>query len=99
MDVFTRFNRKNIQDRQIDTLIGLSTGVSAYGKVNRAEAVLLISWLVQNRRASTNPIRISLLQKISVMRGDGVLDREGPEELLRLRLKIPGDQYESVELA
>ncbi len=26
MDVFAKFNRKNIQDRQIDTLIGLSKG-------------------------------------------------------------------------
>ena len=25
MDIFTKFNRKNIQDRQIDTLIGLPT--------------------------------------------------------------------------
>jgi len=24
MDLFTRFNRKNIDDRQIDTLIGIS---------------------------------------------------------------------------
>jgi len=76
MDVFTRFNRKNIQDRQIDTLIGMSKGVSADGKVNQAEAEFLMSWLIQSRQASDNPIIINLLQKVSAMLEDGVLDKE-----------------------
>lgn len=38
MDIFTKFNRKNIQDRQIDTLIGLSKGITADGKVDQSEA-------------------------------------------------------------
>ena len=37
MDLFTRFNRKNIDDRQIDTLIGIRKGLIADGKVNQAE--------------------------------------------------------------
>lgn len=38
MDIFTRFNRKNIQDRQVDTLIRLSKEITADGKVEQAEA-------------------------------------------------------------
>lgn len=38
MDLFTKFNRKNIDDRQIDTLIGISKGLVADGKVNQSEA-------------------------------------------------------------
>jgi len=38
MDIFTRFNRKNIQDRQIDTLIGLCKGITADGNVNQQKA-------------------------------------------------------------
>jgi hypothetical protein len=38
MDIFTKYNRKNIQDRQIDTLIDLSKGLLADGKVDQTEA-------------------------------------------------------------
>lgn len=41
MDIFTRFNRKQTEDRQIDTLIGLSKGLIADGKVVQAEAEFL----------------------------------------------------------
>lgn len=41
MDVFTKYNKKNIQDRQIDTLIGLSKGLIADGSINQAEANFL----------------------------------------------------------
>ena len=33
-----------------------------------------MSWLVQNRQSSDNPIIINLLQKVSAMLEDGVLD-------------------------
>ena len=38
MNIFTRFNRKSIDDRQIDTLIGISKGLAADGKVDQVEA-------------------------------------------------------------
>lgn len=99
MDVFTKFNRKNIQDRQIDTLIGLSKGVAADGNVNQAEAEFLMTWLIQNRQSSDNPIIINLLQKISAMLEDGVLDMDESEELLGILRKISGESAEIGELA
>lgn len=99
MDVFTRFNRKNIQDRQIDTLIGMGKGVLADGKVNQAEAEFLMSWLVQSRQASDNPIIINLLQKVTAMLEDGVLDKGESDELLGILRKISGEQSEIGELA
>ena len=75
MEIFTRFNRKNIQDRQVDTLIGLSKGITSDGKVDQAEAEFLQSWLVQNCQ-SDNPIIINLLSKVSEMLEDGVLNQE-----------------------
>ncbi|MBT2785697.1 MULTISPECIES: BRCT domain-containing protein [unclassified Halomonas] len=99
MDIFAKFNRKNIQDRQIDTLIGLSKGVLADGNVNQAEAEFLMSWLVQNRQSSDNPIIINLLQKVSAMLEDGVLDKEESDELLAILRKISGDSTEIGELA
>ncbi|KXS53864.1 MAG: NAD-dependent DNA ligase (Contains BRCT domain type II) [Marinobacter sp. T13-3] len=99
MDIFTKFNRKDIQDRQIDTLIGLSKGVSADGQVNQAEAEFLMSWLVQNRQSTDNPIIINLLEKISAMLEDGVLDPEESVELLEILQKISGESSEIGELA
>lgn len=99
MDMFSRFNRKNIQDRQIDTLIGLSKGITADGKVDQAEAEFLMSWLVQNRQASENPLVMNLLQKVSAMLEDGVLDEEESIELLSILHKIAGESSEIDELA
>ncbi len=99
VDIFIKFNRKNIQDRQIDTLIGLSKGVSADGNVNQAEAEFLMSWLIQNRQSTDNPIIINLLEKVSAMLEDGVLDREESAELLGILQKISGENSEIGELA
>ncbi|HNH90202.1 MAG TPA: BRCT domain-containing protein [Thiobacillaceae bacterium] len=99
MDMFSRFNRKNIQDRQIDTLIGLSKGITADGKIDQAEAEFLISWLIQNRHSSDNPLILNLLQKVSAMLEDGVLDEEESNELLGLLHKIAGEASVIGELA
>ena len=88
---FTKFNRKNIQDRQIDTLIGLSKGITADGKVDQAEAEFLQTWLVQNSQ-SENPIIFNLLQKVEVMLEDGVLDDEESAELLAILRSFSGEK-------
>jgi len=99
MEIFTRFNRKDIQDRQVDTLIGLSKGLAADGKVDQAEAEFLLGWLIQNRQASDNPIIVNLLGKVSLMLEDGVLDKEESTELLEILHMISGDDSEIGELA
>lgn len=63
MDIFTRFNRKAIQDRQVDTLIGISKGLIADNTMNTMEAEFLMNWLIQNQQTS-NPIIVNLLEKI-----------------------------------
>tara|TARA_R110002167_G_scaffold21911_13_gene79014 strand:+ start:650 stop:1255 length:606 start_codon:yes stop_codon:yes gene_type:complete len=98
MDIFNRFNRKNIQDRQVDTLIGLSKGITADGKVDRAEVEFLESWLIQNSH-SQNPIIINLLSKISMMLEDGVFDESESSELLNLLHSFSGDKGEICEVA
>jgi NAD-dependent DNA ligase len=99
MDLFTRFNRKSIDDRQIDTLIGISKGLVADGKVDQSEAEFLLSWLVQNRQNTDNPIIINLLNKVETMLEDGVLDPDESAELLGLLHKINGEPSEIGELA
>jgi len=99
MEVFARFNRKNIQDRQIDTLIGLSKGLVADGKVNQSEAEFLLTWLIQNQHNTENPIIDNLLQKVAVMLEDGVLDSDESEELKNILQAISGESSEVGELA
>lgn len=99
MEIFTRFNRKNIQDRQIDTLIGLSKGLTADGKIDKNEADFLFSWLIQNQHTAQNPIILNLLQKLDFMLQDGILDKEESEELLSILRSISGEKSEIGELS
>ena len=99
MDMFTRFNRKSIDDRQIDTLIGISKALIADGNVDQAEAEFLLNWLAQSRQSSENPIILNLLSKLESMLEDGVLDSEESHELLRLLQKFTGEPSDIGELA
>lgn len=44
MDVFVRFNRKSIDDRQIDTLIGIGKSLIVKGKAKRLP-LLGLTWI------------------------------------------------------
>lgn len=99
MDMFLRFNRKTVDDRQIDTLIGLSKGLIADGEVNQSEAEFLLNWLVQNKQATNNPVITNLLAKVSSMIEDGNLDPEESKELFQLLQKFSGERAEFGELA
>ena len=98
MDKFTRYNRKSIDDRKIDTLIGLSKGILADGIVNQKEAEFLLNWLIQSRQASDQPIILNLLDKVDEMLSDRLLDAEEAQELLELLHRISGEPAELGEL-
>jgi len=99
MDIFTKYNRKNIQDRQVDTLIGLGKGLIADGVVNQSEAEFLLTWLIQNGHLIDNPIILNLLEKVSDMLEDGTLDQDESAELLGILQTISGEHSEIGELA
>ena len=99
MDLFTKFNRKSIDDRQIDTLIGISKGLVADGKIDQAESKFLLTWLIQSRQTTDNPVIVNLLNKVDAILEDGVLDSEESAELLALLHKINGEPSEIGELA
>lgn len=99
MDIFTRFNRKSIDDRQIDTLIGISKGLLADGVVDQSEAEFLRTWLVQSRNATENPLILNLLQRVDAMLEDGVLDADESTELMGILRKMSGEPSELGEIA
>lgn len=90
MDIFTRFNRNHIKRQQLDTLIGLSKGITADGRVNQPEAELLHRWLIQNHH-SENPVIVNLLAKVTNTLEQDLLDAEESAELLAiLRTLVDG---------
>ncbi len=94
-----RYNHRKINDKQIDTLIGLSTGLVADGIVNHDEALALQKWLVANSLAASNPLVQNLLIKVDEMLSDRVLDEEESKELLSLLTKLSGSDFELGEIA
>jgi len=98
MELFTKYNNRNIKDRHVDTLIGLAKGLTADEKVNQSEAEFLMSWLVQNRH-SENPIILNLLDKLSGMLEDNFLDEDESKELLNILKAIGGEASEVGELS
>jgi NAD-dependent DNA ligase len=99
VDIFTRFNRKSIDDRQIDTLIGLSKGLTADGRIDNSEAEALLAWLIQARQCSDSPVIANLLGKVSVFLEDGILDEDEAKELLGVLQRVSGNPSAIGELA
>lgn len=97
-ELFRRFNRKDVDDRTVDTLIGLSMGLVADGKVVQSEAECLMAWLVQAKQRTDVPIVANLFDKVSSMFEDGVVDRDECEELFGILRKVTGDPSEIGEL-
>jgi len=99
MDIYKKFNRNKIEDRQIDTFIGLSKGLIADGMVNQKEAEFLQTWLIQNAQNNEHPIIHNLLDKIGDMLEDDFLDDSEASELLSILRKISGEESAVGELA
>lgn len=88
---FAKLNRRKVQDRQIDTLIGLSKGITADDSVNQGEAEFLQSWLAQNIQID-NPVITNLLTRVDEMLEDGFLDKEESAELFSILRSISGEK-------
>lgn len=99
MDEYLLFNRKSVDDRQIDTLIGLAKGLLADGALVQAEAEFLLTWLVQSRQASNHPVIINLYDRVRAMLQDGVLDGEERAELMSLLQRLTGAPAELGEIS
>ena len=85
-----RYAQSRINNRQMDTLVGLAKGVIADGVVTQEEAEFLLSWLANNR-FTDNIMVDSLLGRIAAMLSDGLLDGEEREELLQVLADFAGE--------
>ena len=97
-DPYLIFNREDVADKQVDTLIGLCKGIAADGVVNQQEAVYLQGWLAANEiTIQSNPVTANLLSRVNDMLSDGVLDRDEAQDLLAALRSFAGDTPETGE--
>ena len=85
-----KYASARVNNRQIDTLIGLAKGIIADGVVSQTEAEMLMSWLANNRYTE-NIMVDTLLRRIHVMLSDNLLDVDEQAELLQLLSEFAGD--------
>lgn len=94
----TIFNRARIDDRQINELLGISQGLIADGVLNQKEVEFLQKWLVARQASSSNPVVGNLLQRVTDMLSDGVIDDSERKELFETLERFSGGDFELGEL-
>lgn len=85
-----RYAESRINNRQMDTLIGLAKGIVADGVVSQGEAEFLLSWLANNRYTD-NVIIDHLRDRVGTMLSDGLLDNNEQAELFNALSDFAGD--------
>lgn len=96
---FLRFNRKSVDDRLVDTLVGLAMGITADGLVTLEEAEGLRAWLTRNRGNTSNPIIENLYEKVEMIFADGIMDEEEAKELFSVLSKYSGGEHAPGEIS
>ena len=97
-DPYLIFNRTNVANKQVDTLIGLCKGIAADDVVTQGEAEFLQGWLAANEiTIQSNPVTATLLDRVNDMLSDGVLDRDEAQDLLATLHLFAGETPEMGE--
>lgn len=96
--IHTLFNRAQIDDRQVNELIGIARGISADRLVNQSEADYLYKWLVANQACNSNPVVAALLVRVKEMLVDGNLDEAEAAELQETLHNFSAGDFEIGEL-
>ena len=89
-------DRKRLEDRQMDTLVGISKGIIADGVVNQQEAEFLLNWLeTSGDKLIENPLVDRLFDLLCDALDDGFLDSsEAAGVLTELKAFAGGVQTE-----
>lgn len=97
MDNMVRYRRKEVLQKQVDTLVGLCQGIVADGEVNQRETEVLRNWLEVHRVLLDEPMIQPLYERLSEMLEDGVLDKAEQKELLGVLSGFGGEPTEGGE--
>ncbi|WP_294948294.1 hypothetical protein [Sulfurivirga sp.] len=97
IDLIMHFSSKRIEDRDLDTFIGLAKGLIADGVVNQTEAQFLKSWILHHN-GRNHPLMGPVYNKIRMFLSDGRLDDDEAKELFELLLSVAGETPDDGEL-
>ena len=84
-----------LRDRSIQELLGMIKGIVADHQVSDAETVGLTQWLTRNPEAATCWPGSALVERLSRILEDGVLEDEERAELTELLMATVGEDEES----
>ena len=76
-----RFGNKRISDRQLDEMVGLARGLCADGIINVAEVEFLQKWLAATASVLSQPIFVTLYERITEILSDGAVTADECAEL------------------
>lgn len=97
-ELHNAFGADRISSRQIDELIGLSSGLCADGVINQSEAEFLQKWLAANSGVSSQPVLSVLYQRVSEMLRDGVVDADERSDLFETLSSLAHRDFELGEV-
>lgn len=92
------YNKKRINDRTIDELIGLAKGICADNIVNLEEANFLLCWMKRNTQYCEDRIVNRLYGRIKEMLVDKALDEAEQKELLEILKSVSGEHCPSAKV-
>lgn len=85
------YNRKQLNDRAIDELIGLARGIVSDDVVNQKEGEFLLSWMEANIAFCEDPLINQLYSRVQEMLSDGFLAPNEQVELLGILKEFSGE--------
>ena len=80
---------RRLENRQMDTLVGISRGITADGVVNQQEAEFILEWLDQTPTLE-GPLVDSLFERLSDFLDDGFLDADESAAVLDMLNEFVG---------
>jgi NAD-dependent DNA ligase len=87
------FNAARLDERAIDTLIGICMGALADGMIVKSEAELILKWVERNRSVMAEWPANQICPRIQEMLADGAINLAEQGELLDLLADITGEGF------
>ncbi len=94
-----QFLNQEISDRQVTQLIGMAQGMIADGHLKDEEIHFLHKWLVANDSVHANPLVSGLVQRITEVLADGVVDEDERADLHQTIQALTASDFELGELS
>lgn len=97
-ELLNAFGSDRIASRQVDELIGISSGLCADGVINQAEAEFLQKWLVANAGITTHPLLVELYERVTDILCDGMVDADERTDLFATLSTVAHRDFELGEV-